>query len=290
MNRGTRFCRPLRHHSATWPGRAALYQRARRPTIRCLGLCSGRHLGQGANPRRVVSEGGPRYKPPRPFLKPFSAMQDYATQRRNMVDSQVRANDVTDQRVIAAMRQIPREMFVPGTKLGVVYADAPVEVVPGRYLLQPRTFAKLLQLAAVGPNDVVLDVGCATGYSTAVIAQLARTAIGLEQDAGLVRVASETVPATGCKNASVVQGALVEGFRQKAPYDAIFIDGAVEKVPEALLSQLAEGGRLVAVVGSGSVGRAHLYLREHGRVGHRIAFDAPAPLLAGFRQTVGFVF
>ncbi len=217
-------------------------------------------------------------------------MPDYTTLRQNMVDSQVRANDVTDSRVIAAMQQIPREMFVPGAKRSVAYADTAVEVVSGRYLLQPRTFAKLLQLAAVGPNDVVLDVGCATGYSTAVIAQLARAVIGLEQDADLVRIASETIPETGCKNASVVQGALVDGFRQKAPYEVIFINGAVEKVPETLLSQLAEGGRLVAIIRSGAVGCAHLYLREHGRVGHRTAFDAPAPLLAGFRQAVGFVF
>jgi len=217
-------------------------------------------------------------------------MPDYAAQRLTMVESQVRANDVTDPRVSAAMRQIPREKFVPGAKRGIAYADAAIEVVPGRYLLEPRTIAKLLQLAEIGPNDSVLDVGCATGYSTAVIAQLARAVIGLEQDAALVRMASDAVPAVGAKNAAVVQGSLAEGFRQKAPYDAIFINGAVEMVPEGLLSQLAEGGRLVAVIRSGALGRAHLYLREHGRVGYRIAFDASAPLLAGFREAVGFVF
>jgi protein-L-isoaspartate(D-aspartate) O-methyltransferase len=217
-------------------------------------------------------------------------MPDYAAQRLTMVESQVRANDVTDQRIAAAMREIPREKFVPGTKRSIAYADAAIEVAPGRFLPEPRTFAKLLQLADVRPEDSVLDVACATGYSTAVIARLARAAIGLEQDADLLRTAYETVPTVGTANATIVQGALVEGFSGKAPYNVIFINGAVEKVPEGLLTQLAEGGRLVTVIRKGALDRACLYLREHGSVGHRFAFDAPAPLLVGFRETVGFVF
>lgn len=217
-------------------------------------------------------------------------MPDYAAQRLNMVESQVRANDVTDPRIADAMRAIARENFVPGAKRSVAYADGPIEVARGRYLLEPRTFAKLLQLAEMAPGDSVLDVGCATGYSTAVIARLAGRVTGLEQDADLVRTACDAVPASGAKNAAVVQGSLVEGFAAKAPYNVIFINGAVEKIPDSLLSQLAEGGRLVTVIRSDALSRACLYLREHGRVGHRVAFDAPAPLLAGFRQAVGFVF
>jgi len=217
-------------------------------------------------------------------------MPDYAAQRLNMVESQVRTNDVTDTRIHAAMREVPREQFVPNTKRAVAYAEAAIEIIRGRYLLEPRTFAKLLQLAAVTPNDAVLDIACATGYSTAVIARLAKTVIGLEQDADLVRVASETVPTVSAKNATIVQGSLVEGFAAGAPYDVIFINGAVETVPDALLAQLAEGGRLVAVIKSGELGRATLYLREHGRVGQRIAFDAAAHPLVGFRNTVGFIF
>lgn len=217
-------------------------------------------------------------------------MPNYAAQRLNMVELQVRANDVTDPRIHEAMREVPRELFVPGAKRGVAYADAAIEVVRGRYLLEPRTFSKLLQLAAIGPKDTVLDVACGTGYSTAVIARLAKTVIGLEQDADLVRIASETVPAAGAANATIAQGALVEGFGAKAPYDAILINGAVDAIPDTILAQLAEGGRLVAVVGTGELGRATLYLREHGRVGHRVAFDAQAHPLVGFRTTVGFVF
>lgn len=217
-------------------------------------------------------------------------MPDYEAQRLNMVDLQVRANDVTDMRIHVAMREIPREQFVPASRRAIAYADAPVEVVANRYLLDPRVLSKLVQLAEIGAGDSVLDVGCTTGYSTAIIARLAAKVTGLEQDAELVRVASDMVPAVGATNAIVVQGVLADGFRAGAPYDAIIVNGAVEKVPDALLAQLAEGGRLVAVVQSGAQGRAHLYLRRSGRIGSRAAFDASAPLLPGFRQKVGFVF
>jgi protein-L-isoaspartate(D-aspartate) O-methyltransferase len=217
-------------------------------------------------------------------------MPDYAAQRLNMVESQVRPNDVTDAGIIAALREVPREAFVPTAKRVIAYADAAIEVAPGRFLLEPRTFAKMAQLAAIAPTDSVLDVGCTTGYSTAVIARLAGSVMALEEDADLVRIACTTVPAAGAANATVVQGALTEGFRPKAPYDVIFVNGAVERAPDGLLAQLNEGGRLVVVLRRGEVCKAAIYLREHGRMSHRLDFDAPAPLLAGFREVAGFVF
>lgn len=217
-------------------------------------------------------------------------MPDYAAARANMVESQVRTNDVTDVRVQHALREVPRERFVPNAKRGIAYADSAIEVVQGRYLLDPRNFARLLQLATIAPDDTVLDVGCATGYSTAVLARLAKVVIGVEQDADLVRMASEMVPTAGATNATVVQGSLSEGHRAKAPYNVIYLNGAVEKVPDALLGQLAEGGRLVAIIQSGAQGMAHLFERNNGHIGSRAAFDAAAPKLAGFGQPVGFVF
>jgi protein-L-isoaspartate(D-aspartate) O-methyltransferase len=217
-------------------------------------------------------------------------MPDYAAQRLNMVESQVRANDVTDVRVQAALGAVLRERFVPAIRRGTAYVDAAVELVPGRYLLEPRTFAKLLQLAEILPGDKVLDVGCATGYSTAVLAKIAHDVIGLEQDADLVRIASDMIPAVGAANVRVIQGGLAQGYPAGAPYDVILIDGAVEQIPEALLAQLAEGGRLVTVIQQGAQGRATVFLRQDGHVGHRAAFDAAAPILAGFRQPAGFVF
>lgn len=219
---------------------------------------------------------------------PFD-MSDYSVQRFNMVETQVRTNDVTDTRIHAAMNAIARERFVPTAKRAIAYADLPIEVANGRFLPDPRTFAKLLQLAGVRASDSVLDVACATGYSTAVIARLARQVTALEQDADLVRIASDLVRSSGATNATVVQGGLTEGCRQRAPFDVIFVNGAIETTPQTLLGQLTEGGRLVAVR-YGSPGRAQLYVREKGGVGCRDDFDSATPLLAGFRKTVGFVF
>jgi protein-L-isoaspartate(D-aspartate) O-methyltransferase len=208
----------------------------------------------------------------------------------NMVDAQVRTNDVTDPRIHAAMRDIPRERFVPQSRRAMAYADAVVEVASQRYLLDPRTFSKLLQLVEIRTSDLVLDVGCTTGYSSAVFARLARSVVALEQDVDLVRVAVEALASVGASSATVVQGQLAAGFKERAPYDVIFINGGIQEPPAALLGQVAEGGRLVAIVQTGAQGHAELYVKQHGRVGARSGFDATVPLLAGFKKAVGFVF
>src|SRR5581483_6668263 len=141
--------------------------------------------------------------------------------RFNMVETQIRPADVTDPQVLAAMNAVPRERFVPSAAVALAYADVPVRIAPGRYLLDPRSFAQLLQLAEIGPEDRVLDVGCGTGYSAAVLARLAAEVIALEQDADLVRVARELL-ANVIGKVEVVQGGLVEGVRGQAPYDVIF--------------------------------------------------------------------
>lgn len=208
--------------------------------------------------------------------------------RFNMVETQIRPADVTDPQVLAALNAVPRERFVPRAAVALAYADVPVQIAPGRYLLDPRSFAKLLQLAEIGPEDRVLDVGCGTGYSAAVLARLAGEVIALEQDADLVRAASELL-ANAVGKVEVVQGGLIEGVKGQAPYDVIFVNGAVEQVPETLLGQLAEGGRLVTFLKDGQ-SRAWLFLKEKGQVGKRPDFDADVPVLAGFRKAVGFVF
>ncbi|HEX3663824.1 MAG TPA: protein-L-isoaspartate O-methyltransferase [Rhizomicrobium sp.] len=217
-------------------------------------------------------------------------MPDYVVQRLIMVDTQILANGVTDDRLLQAFRDIPRERFVPTAKRAVAYADDETAVVPGRSLLAPRTFAKLLELAEVQPTDNALDVGCATGYSTAVLSRIAGRVIGLEQDADLVRAAVEAVAECGARNASVVQGPLTDGSRAAAPFDVIIVEGAFEQVPDKLLAQLADGGRMVGVHQNGKQSHAVLYLKEPGRIGRRIGFDAFAPVLSAFRQPAGFVF
>lgn len=215
-------------------------------------------------------------------------MSDFAAQRHNMVEGQVRPNDVTDRRVQHAMATIPRERFVPNHLNVVAYTDNCLEVARGRYLLDPRCFAKLAQLASIGAQDRVLDVGCGSGYSSAVLAQLAREVIALEVDAGLVRIASECL--SGISNIEVVQGPLSEGLPDRAPFDVIFLNGTVESRPERLLSQLADGGRLVAVIRENGRGQAHLMLKVGDAMSDRVAFDAQVPILPGFEKTPGFVF
>ncbi len=217
-------------------------------------------------------------------------MPDYDKQRFNMVVSQVLASGVTDERILAALRKIERERFVPMVKRPVAYADAPIEVVSRRYLMDPRNFALMLQAAELSATDKVLDVGCATGYSTSVLCELVGRVIGLEQDVDLVRIATEMMQALDVKNGVVVQGSLADGFRAEAPYDVIFVNGAIETAPQALLAQLAHGGRLVAVVGTPGQAKATVYSNARGRIGHRAVFDASVPPLVGFRQAVGFVF
>jgi protein-L-isoaspartate(D-aspartate) O-methyltransferase len=208
--------------------------------------------------------------------------------RFNMVETQIRPADVTDPRVLAAISAVPREKFVPRAAAALAYADVPVAVAPGRYLLDPRSFAKLLQLAEIGVGDRVLDVGCGTGYSAAVLARLAGKVVALEQDADLVRAASQLL-ADAVGTVELVQGGLVEGVKDQAPYDVIFVNGAVEQIPDTLLNQLAEGGRLVTFLKDGQ-SRAWLFVKEKGQVGKRPDFDADVPVLAGFRKAVGFVF
>jgi len=208
--------------------------------------------------------------------------------RFNMVEAQVRAADVTDERILAAMNAVAREKFVPSAAQALAYADVPVAVAPGRYLLDPRSFAKLAQLAGIGPEDRILDVGCGTGYSAAVLARLGAEVVALEQDADLVRVASGLL-ANAVGKVELVQGGLIEGVRAQAPFDVIFVNGAIEQAPEILLSQLSEGGRLVTVLKDGQ-SRAWLFLKQNGQIGRRPGFDADVPVLAGFKKAMGFVF
>jgi len=205
-----------------------------------------------------------------------------------MVEAQIRSSNVTDPRILAAMNAVAREKFVPSAARALAYADVPVGIAQGRYLLDPRSFAKLLQLAQIKAEDRVLDVGCGTGYSAAVLARLAAEVVALEQDADLVRIASELL-ANVVGKVELVQGGLIEGVKGQAPFDVIFVNGAIEQAPETLLSQLAEGGRLVAVLKDGQ-SRAWLFLKENGHIGTRPDFDAEVALLAGFKKAMGFVF
>lgn len=220
-------------------------------------------------------------------------MFDFAAARRMMVDGQVRTSDVTDQRIIAAMLDLPRERFVPERQASLAYLDLDIAITADRAprrLLKPMVLAKLLQAAEIRPQDRVLDVACGTGYSSALLARLGHHVIALEEDATLARHARENLAALGVGNAEVVSGALTDGWPAGAPYDVILVNGAVEQVPNQLLRQLAEGGRLVGVVGRAPASKATLYLASGGQASALPIFDAAAPALPGFAEPPAFVF
>lgn len=223
-------------------------------------------------------------------------MIDYQQRRLNMVDSQVRTSDVTDRRIQRAMLEVPREMFAPENLRSMAYMDGPLPVVAHsdgrrrRTLLSPRSLAMLLQLAQVESASRVLDVGCATGYSTAILARLAQSVVAVESDSALANAAKQNLRTLGATNTAVVENALTAGAPEAGPYDAIVLNGAVEQTPSALLDQLADGGRLVAIVADGALRRARIWQRAGKTVGDRPAFEADADVLPGFEREPEFVF
>lgn len=199
-----------------------------------------------------------------------------------MVDTQVRPSDVTKFPIIEAMLTVPREDFVPDARREAAYSEAPIELGGGRVLFEPRTLAKLLDALDIQPEDVVLDLACGLGYSSAVIARLADFVVALEEDEALAAEAETRLAEAGADNVVVLTGTLAAGNAKHGPYDVIVIEGAVETVPAALTDQLKEGGRIGAIFADGNIGRARIGYKVDGRVDWRIAFDATAPVLPGF--------
>ncbi|MFG1428453.1 protein-L-isoaspartate O-methyltransferase family protein [Roseixanthobacter glucoisosaccharinicivorans] len=223
-------------------------------------------------------------------------MIDFAELRRGMVDGQVRANDVTDPRIVSAMLEIPRERFVPSDLKSLAYIDDDLVIrparagSPARYLVEPMVLAKLLQLADVQPDDLVLDIAVGTGYSAAILGRLAGQVVALDDDAELIAESTAILADLSVANVAAFQGTLTAGWAPEAPYDVIFINGSVDIVPEALFAQLKEGGRLVTVVGRGGAGRAAVFTKVNGAMSERVVFNAAVPLLAGFEAPPRFTF
>jgi protein-L-isoaspartate(D-aspartate) O-methyltransferase len=218
-------------------------------------------------------------------------MPVYEAARANMVESQLRPNKVTDERVIAAFSRIRRELFLPARLRAVAYADEDLPLGHGRYLMQPMVAARLLQAAAIGRTDSVLVVGAGVGYEAALAACLGRSVIALEDDPELARLGRDALVEHRIASASYVEGPLAEGYRPRSPYDAILFAGAVPQVPAEVAAQLGEGGRMLAVLRPGEgIGRATLITRTGGTLAQRAIFDAATPLLPHFMAKPAFVF
>jgi protein-L-isoaspartate(D-aspartate) O-methyltransferase len=218
-------------------------------------------------------------------------MTDFAAARHNMIEGQIRTNKVTDPALLDALAALPREQFVPAERKAAAYIDDDIRLGGDRYMMEPMVLARLLQAAEPTRTEVALDVGCGTGYATALLARLTATAIGLESDGALERTARETLSRLAVDNALVVEGKFAYGYPQRGPYDVILVNGAVTEFPPALFDQLAEGGRLVGVRRAGTgPGAAMLMLKRHGAVAGRTLFEAATPYLAGFQPKPRFVF
>ncbi|MBB4092557.1 protein-L-isoaspartate O-methyltransferase family protein [Brucella pecoris] len=219
---------------------------------------------------------------------------DFQELRTKMVDNQIRTTDVTDLAVIDAFLTVPREAFVPAARQVLAYIDEDQllesEGKQPRYLMEPSPFAKLVQLARIKETDVVLDVGCGTGYSAAILSKLSGSVIGLENDSVLSAAATARLAELGYDNVVIVSGELQAGYPSEAPYDVIVIEGAVDFVPDALLSQLKDGGRLVAVEGRGNAGVARIYVKENGVASGRGVFNTAVRPLPGFERIPQFEF
>lgn len=216
-------------------------------------------------------------------------MSEFATRRVMMVDTQVRPSDVTKFPIIDAMLSVPRETFVPDAKREAAYVGENLDLAPGRVVLEPRTLAKLLDALDVLPGELVLHIGCGLGYSAAVIARLAETVVTVEEDEALAADAQRILSEEGVDNAVVVTGALAEGSAKCAPYDVITIEGGVEIIPETVLAQLKDGGRIGAVFMDGPLGTVQIGYKSDGRMTWRSIFNAAAPVLPGFRKARGFI-
>lgn len=220
----------------------------------------------------------------------MSAM-DFEAARVKMVDNQIRTTDVTSHEILRAFLQVPREEFLPASRRPLAYLDDDIPLGDGRFVMEPSPLAKLLQLAGVDKDDVVLDVGCNTGYSSAILSHLAGSVVALEEDSALAAAATDNLARLDYVTCAVVENTLVEGCRAEAPYDVIVFQGAVETLPETFFDQMKAGGRMVVVLGVGNAAGAMLYVKdEEGVVSERFAFNCSVKPLPSFRRKAEFVF
>jgi protein-L-isoaspartate(D-aspartate) O-methyltransferase len=208
---------------------------------------------------------------------------DYAAARQAMVDSQLRPQGVNDPAVIAAMSLIPRERFVPEGQRPLAYVDRALPLAPGRAMPAPSVTGLLLTALATLRGERALVVGAGTGYSTAILIEMGLDVVALE-------CVPELVAAARKNRVPVVEGALDQGHSKGAPYDLILIDGAVEYIPDALVEQLREGGRIGGALIDHGITRLFMGRRAGDGFGFHSIVDSATPALPGFERPREFTF
>ncbi len=220
-----------------------------------------------------------------------SVLDHYADARKRMVDSQIRPNKVTDPRILAAMRFLPRERFLPTGLNALAYSDSDVPLGNGRYLMEPMVLARLLQMAEPREGERALVVAAGTGYGAAVLSQCGPRVTAVEEDPVLLALAREALGAEA-PSVDIMTGKLAAGWLAGAPYDVILIEGAIREIPTAIAAQLKTGGgRLVTVlIGPGRTN--HAVLAEATPFGLRAqpVFDCGTPALPSLLPAPEFVF
>jgi protein-L-isoaspartate(D-aspartate) O-methyltransferase len=212
---------------------------------------------------------------------------DFEHMRRAMVSNQLRTTAVSDPRVIAAMSAVPRERYVPPESSSLAYIDRSIPIGANRALNPPMTTGRLLTEAHPRSEDHALVIGAATGYASALLAELVESVVALEQDAALLEAARK---APASPRVTIVEGPLGAGWKKKQPYDLILIDGAVELVPQALIDQLADGGRLAVAIIDRGVTRLAIGKRSGKGFGLVAFTEAEAAPLPGFERPKSFSF
>jgi protein-L-isoaspartate(D-aspartate) O-methyltransferase len=215
---------------------------------------------------------------------------DFETLRTVMVDTQVRPSDVTKFPIIDAMLSVPREDFVPDDRRDAAYVDDNLDLGGGRVILEPRTMGKMLDALDIQGSEVVMDLGCGLGYSTALLARLAEFVVAVEEDEARVTEAQANLSAHDVDNAAVVHGTLAAGAPKQGPYDVIVLEGAADQVPDTLVDQLKDGGRMAVLFSEGALGVMRIGYKLDGAMTWRMAFNAGAPVVPGFERRPAFTF
>lgn len=216
-------------------------------------------------------------------------MTDFAVRRTIMVDTQVRPNDVTKFPVIDAMLAVPREDFVPNEKREAAYVGENIDLGRRRVVLEPRTLGKMLDLLDIQPDELVMDIGVGLGYSAAVISRLAQAVVGVEEDEAMAAEAQAALSAAEADNVIIHVGPLAEGAAQHGTYDVVVLQGAVAHLPDTIISQIKDGGRILCLFDEGHLGVARIGYKVDGAMNWRQAFNAGAPVLPGFERDSAFV-
>lgn len=211
-------------------------------------------------------------------------MADFAARRTTMVDTQVRPSDVTKYPIIDAMLSVAREDFVPASHRDAAYIGENMDIGAGRVILEPRTLAKMLDALDIAPHELVLDIGSAFGYSTAIVSRIAQAVVAVEEDETMARDAQEALSNTGADNAIVHTGAMKMGAAEHGPYDVILVQGGVDHVPDSIEAQLKDGGRIAALFMDGALGEVRIGYKMDGALTWRLAFNAAAPVVPGFEK------